>query len=54
MQPLSWVTETEEEQLAQVMNEIGPFAALVDPEKYFRKLVPQECISVNMSGKAKS
>jgi hypothetical protein len=30
-QPLSWVAETEEEQLAQVMNEIGPFVALGRP-----------------------
>jgi hypothetical protein len=28
---LSWVAETEEEQLAQVMNEIGPFVALGKP-----------------------
>jgi hypothetical protein len=31
MAPLSWVAETEEEQLAQVMNEIGPFVALGRP-----------------------
>lgn len=30
-QPLSWVAETEEQQLAQVMNEIGPFVALGRP-----------------------
>jgi hypothetical protein len=30
-QPLSLVAETEEEQLAQVMNEIGPFVALGRP-----------------------